>query len=119
MSVVLVVLQPGNNCMSPDTSRMVLAAPSNQGVHQETRAVEMQAQRYDERAEGPEARRVALDSVRRPSPSIQVRCSTTKVGMTIDLGTVNFACSRFPFHSSGISPVISSPDHGQRDTQMC
>src|ERR1700704_5775013 len=90
MSVVLVVLQPGNNCMPPDTSRMVLAALSNQGVHQETRAVEMQAQRYDERAGGLEARMVTLDSVRLPGPSIQVRCSTIRVGVTIDLGTMNF-----------------------------
>src|SRR5258708_32189349 len=99
MSVVLVVFQPGSNCMSPDTLRMALAAPSNQGVHQETRAAEMQARQYDEQPEGLEARMAALDSVRRPSLSIQVRRSTTKVGMTIDFGTVNVPCSRFSFRS--------------------
>ena len=85
--------------MSPDISRMVLDAPSNQGVHQGTRAAEMQAQQYDEQPEGLEARMAAFDSVRRPSPSIQVRRSTTKVGVTIDIGTLNFPCSRFRFHS--------------------
>ena len=78
---------------------MVSGAPSNQGVHQGTRVVEMQARQYDEQSEGPEARMVALDGVRRPSPSIQVRRSTTTVGMTIDFGTVNVPCSRFSFHS--------------------
>src|SRR5260370_31291012 len=99
MSVVLVVFQPGKNCMSPDTSRMVLDALSNPGVHQGTHAAEMQAQQYDEQPECLEARMAALDSVRQPNPSIQVRCSTTKVGVTIDIGTVNFPCSRFRFHS--------------------
>src|SRR5260370_40304660 len=73
MSVVLAVLHPGTNCMSPDPSRMVLDNPSNQGVHQGTRAAEMQAQQYDEQPEGLEARMAAFDSVRRSSPSIQVR----------------------------------------------
>src|SRR5260370_40304659 len=62
MSVVLAVLHPGTNCMSPDTSRMVLDNPSNQGVHQGTRAAEMQAQQYDEQPEGLEARMAAFDS---------------------------------------------------------
>src|SRR5260370_4292926 len=99
MSVVLVVLHPGTNCMSPDTSRMVLDTPSNQGVHQGTRAAEMQAQQYDEQPEGLEARMAAFDSVRRSSPSIQVRRSTTKVEVAIDIGILNFPCSRFRFHS--------------------
>src|SRR5258705_11733665 len=99
MRVVLVVFQPGNNCTSPDTSRMVLAAPSNQGVHQGTRAAELQARQYDEQPEGLEARMAALDSVRRPCPSIQVWCSTTKAGETIACGTVTFPSSRFPLHS--------------------
>jgi hypothetical protein len=34
VSAVSVVLHPGTNCISPDTSRMVLDAPSNQGAHQ-------------------------------------------------------------------------------------
>jgi hypothetical protein len=44
--------------MSPDISRIVSAAPSNQGVHQAARAVEMQAQQCGERAGGLEARMV-------------------------------------------------------------
>jgi hypothetical protein len=78
---------------------MVVDVPSNQGVHQGTRAAEMQAQQYDEQPEGLEARMAAFDSVRRPSPSIQVRCSTAKVEVTIDIGTLNFPWSRFCFHS--------------------
>src|SRR5258708_34257338 len=81
MRVVLAVLHQETNCMSPDTSRMILDAPPNQGVHQGTRAAEIQAQQYDEQPEGLETRMAALDSIRRPSPSIQVRCSTTKVGI--------------------------------------
>jgi hypothetical protein len=37
---------------------MVLAAPSNQGVHQGTRAAEIRAQQYDEQPEGLEARMI-------------------------------------------------------------
>jgi hypothetical protein len=93
MSAVSVVLHPGTNCMSPDTSRMVLDAPSNQGAHQGKRAAETQAQQYDEQPEGLEPRMAGIDSVRRPSPSIQVRCSTTKVEVTIDIGTLNLPCA--------------------------
>src|SRR5258705_1607956 len=99
MSAVLVVLHSGTSCMSPDTSRMVLDTPSNQGAHQGKRAAETQAQQYDEQPEGLETRMAGIDSVRRPSPSIQVRCSKIKVGVPIDIGTANFPCSRFRFYS--------------------
>src|SRR5580692_2940100 len=97
MSVVLVVFHRGINCSSLDTSRMVVDVPSNQGVHQGTRAAETQAQQYDEQPEDLETHMAALYSVRRPSPSIRVRRSTTKVG--IALGISNLLCSRFRFHS--------------------
>src|SRR5258708_13171739 len=97
MRVVLAVLHQETNCMAPDTSRMVLDAPSNQGVHQGTRAAEIRAQQYDEQPEGLETRMAALDSVRRPSPSIQVQCSTRKVWVT--LGISSLFCPRFRFQS--------------------
>ncbi len=50
---------------------MVLDAPSNQAVPQGTSAAELQAQQHDEQPVGLETRIVALDSVRRPNPSIQ------------------------------------------------
>jgi hypothetical protein len=64
VSAVSVVLHPGTNCISPDTSRMVLDAPSNQGAHQGKRAAETQAQQYDEQPEGLEPRMAGIDSVR-------------------------------------------------------
>src|SRR5258706_14730671 len=97
MSVVMVVFPSETNCTSLDTSRMVLNGPTNQGVPRGTRAAEMQAQQYDEQPEGLESRMAALDSVRRPNPSIQVRRSTTKVG--IALGISNLLCPRFRFGS--------------------
>src|ERR1700724_1037189 len=97
MSAVLAVLHPETDCMSPDTSRMVLDAPSSQGVHQGTRAAEIRAQQYDEQPEGLEARMAALDSVRRLSHSIQVQCSTTEVWVA--LGISSLFCPRFRFQS--------------------
>jgi hypothetical protein len=91
---------------------MVLDAPSNQGAHQGKRAAETQAQQYDEQPEGLEPRMAGIDSVRRPSPSIQVRCSTTKVEVTIDIGTLNLPCHGFVFTHKDFHQSSSAAEVG-------
>src|SRR5579859_6805188 len=93
MNVALGGAQLYKNCLFRDTSRMALSAPSNRGAHQARRAVGMRTQGYDRRLEGLEARMGVRYSVRRPSPSIQARYSTTKVAAALDRS--NLFCSRF------------------------